>query len=199
MQSTPAVAVLTRNAAHDPLAESDYRDIYDEIRQFDQETGRYAISLDKFCALVASAYSKALWAKYHNGEAELNRTQRSELRKAVGMPVLPPTVSQALSVVDEDAEIIQVGNDIANRVVVLATDLAFTLHVNGAVTSSVTAFTDPSVTARTATVAMPRQRRSISLSARTWERVNRVRLEKGLSWEQLLGLALEHLGGDASS
>lgn len=84
------VTTVTRNADVDDLTDADYRDIYDEVRQLDSDTGNYAISLDKFVALAQSIYSKALWSKYHNGMVELNRTMRSELRSAWGWPRCRP-------------------------------------------------------------------------------------------------------------
>jgi hypothetical protein len=56
--------------------------------------GKRVMSLDAFVTAVRSTFSKAQWSKYHNGQAPLNRTMRNELRTAVGLPLLPPTLAE---------------------------------------------------------------------------------------------------------
>lgn len=130
------VTLVTRDASLDALSLSDYRDIYDELRGRDAGTGAYAVSLDKFVTLVTSAYSKAQWSKYHNGEAMLTRTMRNELRQAVGLPPLPPTVAEATAAASPDAAVWQVGDGPAEHVIMVTTVEPLTLHVNGAVSAA---------------------------------------------------------------
>ena len=130
---TPPVTLVTRDATLDNLSAADYRDIYDELRGRDAATGGYAVSLDKFVTLVTSAYSKAQWSKYHNGETALTRTMRNELRRAVGLPALPPTVAEATAQASPDAAVWQVGDGPAEHVIMVTTPEPITLHVNGAV------------------------------------------------------------------
>lgn len=127
------VTLLTRDATLDDLSAADYRDIYDEVRLRDPVTGAYTVSLDKFVTLVTSAYSKAQWSKYHNGETTLTRTMRNELRVAVGLPPLPPTVAEATAAASPDAAVWQVGRGPAEHVIMVTTPEPLTLHVNGAV------------------------------------------------------------------
>lgn len=123
-----AVTTLRQAGTPADLSDETYREIYDELRN--------AYSLRLFCAFVRSQYSAALWSKYERGEAPLNRTMRAELRAAVGLPPLPPTVAEALAVLAPDAEVVQVGADaVAHRCIVLATSQPVTLHVNGAVSA----------------------------------------------------------------
>ena len=75
-----------------------------------KQANTYRMSLDAFVAAVQSAFSKALWSKYHNGQAPLNRTMRNELRTAVGLPLLPPTVAAVMQGVDSNALVVQGGN-----------------------------------------------------------------------------------------
>ena len=130
---TIPVTLVTRDASLDDLSAQDYRDIYDELRGRDSVTGAYAISLDKFVTLVTSTYSKAQWSKYHNGEATLTRTMRNELRAAVGLAPLPPTVAEATAAASPDAAVWQVGSGPAEHVIMVTTANPITLHVNGAV------------------------------------------------------------------
>ena len=104
MPVTP-VTLITRDATLDDLSAADYKDVYDELRGRDPVTGAYAVSLDKFVTMVTSAYSKAQWSKYHNGEATLTRTMRNELRRAVGLAPLPPTVADATAAASPDAAV----------------------------------------------------------------------------------------------
>lgn len=199
--SGPAVEVLTTCAGLDALHPEDYREIYDELRQFDLERNRYAVSIDKFCVLVGSRYSKALWSKWDHGLCELNREQRNELRRVVGLPALPPSVAETLRVVDENAEVVRVGDEEVLRVVLVGTQEPLTLHVNGAVEACFGGCVGDEAAAADCVRVTPvtrAQRRHVSLSAETFERVNAVRVARGLSWEALLGLALERLGDAAA-
>ena len=72
---TPPVTIITTNASSaDTLADGDYRDIYDELRQ--------KCPLRQFAETIHSAVSFAWWNKYERGEAVLNRERRNELRTA---------------------------------------------------------------------------------------------------------------------
>ena len=130
------VTLVPRDASLDDLSVADYRDIYDELRARDAATGAYGVSLDKFVTLVTSAYSKAQWSKYHNGETTLTRTMRNELRRAVGLPLLPPTVAEAAAAASPDAAVWQVGTGPAEHVIMVASPEPLTLHVNGAVSAA---------------------------------------------------------------
>lgn len=148
------VTTVTRNATQDGLTAEDYRDIYRELRQFDEQAQKFAISLDKFIKLIDSQYSKALWNQYDRGEKELNREQCNELRRAVGLTALPPTVSEAIAAADPNAEVTKVGsNSVPNRIILLANCEPVTLHINGGIRAEppaphVTAITRPTRSAR---------------------------------------------------
>lgn len=136
MSAQIPITTITRNAAVDDLADSDYRDIYDEIRQLDAAAGRYGVSLDKFVDLIASSFSKALWSKYHNGQADLNRTMRNELRTAVGLAPLPPTVTDATAAhLDPNAEVVAIGTGPGNRCLIIAEAQPLSISVNGCITA----------------------------------------------------------------
>lgn len=127
------VTLVTRDATLDELSAADYRDIYDELRGRDSVTGAYAVSLDKFVTMVTSTYSKAQWSKYHNGETAITRAMRNELRAAVGLVQLPPTVAEATAAASPDAAVWQIGDGPAEHVIMVTTPEPITLHVNGAV------------------------------------------------------------------
>lgn len=125
MTTTP-VTLVTKDATLDTLSAGDYRDIFIELRQ--------NLSLDKLIAVMSSQYSKATWSKYERGEMELNRTMRSELRRAVNLPALPETVTEAVSSrTSPDASVWMVGDGTAQAVLLVGAHDALTLHVNGGV------------------------------------------------------------------
>ena len=136
MSAQISITTITRNAGADDLSDTDYRDIYDEIRQLDPVTGRYAVSLDKFVEMIGSAYSKALWSKYHNGQADPNRVMRSELRAAVGLAPLPPTVVDAAAAhLDANAEVVAIGDGPGHRCLIIAEAQPLLIGVNGSITA----------------------------------------------------------------
>ena len=123
------VTLVTKDATLDNLSVNDYRDIFTELRQ--------NLSLDKLIGVMGSSYSKATWSKYERGELELNRTMRSELRKAVNLPALPETVADAVSHrTSPDAEVWTVGDGAfsAGKVLLINGEHQdLVLHVNGTV------------------------------------------------------------------
>lgn len=125
MSDTP-VTLVTKDATLDNLSVTDYRDIFTELRQ--------NLSLDKLIGVMHSQFSKATWSKYERGELELNRTMRSELRKAVNLPALPETVAEAVGTrTSPDAEVWTVGNGTAGKVLLVGAHDDLMLHVNGSV------------------------------------------------------------------
>ena len=135
------VTKITQDATLDDLSAQDYADIFAEIRE--------RMSLDKFCALVNSQYSKAQWSKYEHGGIAPTRQMRNELRRAVGKPELPPTVAEATAQASPDAAVWQVGEGVPEHVIMVAS-APVTLSVNGSVqvalqTSLVTGVTSPAM------------------------------------------------------
>ena len=125
------VTLVTRDATLDDLSAADYRDIYTELRRLEVE-GEKPISFDRFIAMIGSQYSKAQWAKYDSGETSLNRTMRSELRVATGLPPLPPTIAEATAQASPDAAVWSVGDGVPEHVIMVS-DTPVTLYVNGTV------------------------------------------------------------------
>jgi hypothetical protein len=115
---------LTKDATLDDLSAQDYRDIFAEVRE--------KMSLDKFIALTGSQYSKAQWSKYEHGQATLSRAMRNDLRRAVKLPELPPTVTEAVGAASPDASVWTVGDGVPEHVIMVS-NTPITLHVNGAV------------------------------------------------------------------
>jgi hypothetical protein len=199
------VTVVTAGAGQDALSDADYREIYAEVRGFDEASGKYAVSLDEFVGLIGSVYSKAAWSKYHRDEMPLNRVMRGELRRAVGLPVLPPTVGEAVAGVDADATVVQVGDDdLVRRVVLVGGDAPVTVHWNGDVRAWVSAGCSPG---KTRTVAeflglvtpVTRSRRGVFVAVSVFDRVNALRRSQGLSWAQVFAAAESALGGHGES
>jgi hypothetical protein len=99
--------ILTENAALDNLTNQDYWDMCDELRISLDETGKTCnLSWDKFILKVGSFKYKAQWAKWRNGEGNLQWDMKNDLRRAVGLPELPKPVQQVLEEhVHENAKI----------------------------------------------------------------------------------------------
>ena len=134
------VTVVTQNASQDDLTDTDYREMYQELRE--------QHSLRDFVALVTSARSIAFWSKYERGECALARQDKNELRRAVGWPALMPTVLDALADVDEDAEVLAIGDKPKNRVFLASKGDTLTIYANGTVSARKTAVTGVTLKAR---------------------------------------------------
>ena len=201
MPVTP-VTLITRDATLDDLSAADYKDVYDELRGRDPVTGAYAVSLDKFVTMVTSAYSKAQWSKYHNGETTLTRTMRNELRAAVGLPALPPTVAEATAAASPDAAVWQVGDGPAEHVIMVTAVEPLTLRVNGAVSvvsEPATMPTLPLVTPVTST------RKRVQYTARPFVSNAQLERQKRLysqgidaNWREIINRGLVALEGEAN-
>lgn len=166
----PRLRTITQNATLDNLSDGDYRDIYDELRA--------GVSLAAFVDMIASVYSRAQWSKYERGETTLNRTMRDELRVAVDMDKLPPTVASAMSAVSPDAHVVQVGDGVPNQVVLRdSSGPQARIVMNGGVELA---------SDRRVTEVTRARRRNISIPHDVFERVNRRRIEAGLSWSEFL-------------
>lgn len=157
----------------DDLTPEQYREIYDELRS--------KCALRPFVEFLRSGVSIAWWSKYERGDTTLDHDRRNELRAAVGLPLLPPTVAAALTAVDPDATVYRVGHRTPDRVIMVGADMTATLtmRLNGDlhVSTDVTPVTSP-----------PRRapRKNIHLSIPAWERLNTARTAAGLSWEDFL-------------
>ena len=90
--------LITQNATQDELTETDYREMFDELRQT-------AGSMRKLAELLQSQFSHAYWNKYAHGEIELNREMRQELRFVLRLPALPPTIQEAVAIASPDASV----------------------------------------------------------------------------------------------
>lgn len=128
------VTLITRSAGTDDLTEADYRDIYEEVNPRDAN-GKPRYSLEKFAALINSHYTKATWSNWLADKHPANRIMRAELRAAVGMPTLPPTIAELAGIVDEHAEIWSVGDGPKNRVILASKEDRVSICTNGVVTA----------------------------------------------------------------
>jgi hypothetical protein len=119
------VTQVTANATVDSLSDTDYADIYAELRE--QHT------LRDFVLLAGSELSPAWWWQYEKGTKSLTRRARNDLRRAVGLAQLPPPVADAVSAgTSPDAAVYRAGDDDqAGRVLILATPGAVTVTWDG--------------------------------------------------------------------
>lgn len=120
------VTLVTANAEVDDLSDSDYREIFEELRQ--------GAGLRVFVDKIESAYSHATWGKWEKGDLRLNREMQNELRQAIGKQRRALTVLESMHNVDGNAEVWQVGSDATvHRVVKLATVRPVNISSNGTV------------------------------------------------------------------
>ena len=108
----------------DDLTDQDYRDIYTELRE--------KLSLRQFIAQLDSKASPSWWSQYEAGGKELNWERKNELRHAVGLRLLAPSVILACADSSE-ATVYQIGTGASNRIVKITQNApeALNLHING--------------------------------------------------------------------
>lgn len=124
-----SATLLTKDATLDDLSASDYRDIFNELRE--------KMSLDKLIALLHSQYSKAQWSKFeHSPDMVLTRIMRNELRSGVGLAPLPLTIEQATAQASPDAAVWRVGEGTPEHVIMVGSE-PVTLHINSGVSVAV--------------------------------------------------------------
>ncbi len=99
---------LTKNAGIDNLTDQDYMDILEELLQ--------THTLRELVVVLQSQYSFGHWASMRKGERAILRPAKNELRVAMKLPPLPPTITEAMAVVDENAEVYRTGQETPNRV-----------------------------------------------------------------------------------
>jgi hypothetical protein len=183
------------SAAADDLTPTDYRQIYDELRQ--------QRSLRQFVQLLASTYSIAWWSKYERDELRLTRAARNELRRAVNLPDLPPTVPELLAdpaVVSPAAAVYRLdprhsradGNPVPASCVLLLADQPtdITIHLNSNI-SIVAQPSDRMVTEVTRTTH-PAPRKTYHLCPATSKRFNTARQDAGYTVDEFVAALLDH-------
>ncbi len=183
--------MIIRSAGQrDELTDSDYRDIYDELR--------VGCTLRQFIALAGSSLSPTWWSQYGNGQKALTWRARNDLRRAVGLPVLPMPARDLLAeTVHPDAEVARVGDDPqARRVLLLATGDAVTVSWNGdgpqIVTSAdVTGVTRTQPENTSPSTSRRAKRAALSVSVELHEQLNAARQRAGLSWPAFLSRLVE--------
>jgi hypothetical protein len=198
----PTITLLT-SAIPDNLSADDYRAIYDELRA--------RCSLRAFVAELASIYSIAWWSKYEHGAIELTLPAMRELRRAVALPDLPPTIPEITAdptLVSPSAAVYSItppkvgglggpgwpggpgGPSSASRIILIAEHLpTIDIHVNSDIALA------PSLESHVTSVTCPTRRaprKSLHLSPTTWQRLNSARLAHSQTWEQFLAALLDH-------
>jgi hypothetical protein len=124
---TTVTLVTSADRRADNLSEQDYRDIYAELRE--------RRSLADFIAFTQSVVSRAWWSQYEARAKQLDWQRKNELRRAVGLPDLAPSVGATLLQVSADATVWRVGEGAADTVIFVTPELpsGALLSVNGEV------------------------------------------------------------------
>lgn len=180
----PAVTLVTALSQAADLSDAEYRQIYDQVAD-----GR---SLRNIELALQSAVTYGWWGKYAIGEKTLDLDRKNELRVWAGLPPLPPTPAAVVAAAAHpDAAVYYVGTtvgeQIATRVVMIGADVpAVNLQINGncTVIAPPLPYT-PHVTGITGH-SRRAPRKSVHLSPNTWNRLNGIRLNSGLTWDELL-------------
>lgn len=94
---------ITKNAGIDDLTEQDYMDILEELLQ--------THTLRELTDVLHSEYSFAYWSKIRRGEGQLVRKGKNELRGAMKLPPLPPTIEEATAQADPNSEVRRIGSE----------------------------------------------------------------------------------------
>lgn len=170
------VTEVTRDAQADNLSPDDYHEIFEELRR--------GHSLRQFVEIIQSVYSIAYWSKVDRGDAALTRPACNELRRAVGFPDLPVTVEEALSTVDPNAVVYQIGDDRPERVILVGCNQPLRMSLNGTLAANV----------HVTRVTRRRHRASVSIQDNVHERLNALRTARGWSWNELFENLVEKLG-----
>jgi hypothetical protein len=178
----PAVALVTALAEAGDLSADEYRRIYDQVA-----SGR---SLRNVELALRSGVTFGWWAKYAAGEKVLDRERKNELRVWAGLPLLPPSVGEAVAAgAHPDAAVYQVGEGIASRVILVGADVpAVNLRLNGNFFTVVETPTLPDNTAVAACTGRYSRKPggTIHLTRGTWERLNAARLRAKQTWDTFL-------------
>jgi hypothetical protein len=176
----PVVSLVTALAEAGDLSADEYRAIYDQVA-----AGR---SLRNVELALRSGVTFGWWAKYAAGEKRLDRERKNELRAWAGLPLLPPSVGEAVAAgAHPDAAVYQVGEGIASRVVLVGADVeAINLWINGnvGVVGDIPALESHQAACTGRYSRQPRA--SIHLSIERRNRLNSRRLALGLTWDQFL-------------
>lgn len=155
------------NEMTDDLTYRDYLDIYEELRGHNPDTGKYALSVRQFIALIGSTYSTGQWSKFHRELMNhIPHTMRTELRSAVKLPPAP-LLARDVAVMIESGEV-------PFRLVGPANQTVAEIVVKGP------------------KKIRPRQR-TATFEATVGDQLNAARLAAGLSWNEIAGIALRSL------
>jgi hypothetical protein len=174
------VTVVTQHATHDDKSDAEYAEIFAELRE--------QHSLAQLCTLLRSKFSRAQWNKYERGETALTRTMRNELRAAVGVIVLPPTLDEVAATINPDALVVKVGSDTPHSVILVGIAESLTIGVNGRITAQHT--TEP-LEARVTSVTRALRRRYHRPVASEAQEARRVALD--VSWQEIIQAGLRAL------
>ena len=168
------VTTVTKNAAVDTYADTDYREMLEENWPVDESGKR--ISLDKLILHIDSSVSKAMWWKWQKGEGNLTRSMKNDLRRLVGLPELPPTVEAIAQGLDPNIEVSQVG--IPTHMVLIPDDVVISTAGGKVTARPVTTVTEPS---------------KRTTYHRPWikKEYRKVMEDLGVSWEQVFEAGLQ--------
>ena len=163
------------------MNDADYREIVEELRQYDPDTGEYGVGLRAFVRMVGSPPSIARWSQWLNGDRPLSRQMQQRLLAAVGLPPLPEIIDDVLPEIEPDAEIVRATQNAINQVILANKDEQAQMQRNG------------NGKIQRVTGVTRRRRHNISVGKETFARLAKARQNSGKSWDDYLA----DLVGDA--
>ena len=152
------------------MHDSDYREIVEELRQHDPQTGKYEIGLRDFVRLVGEPPGIARWSQWLRGEKPISRQMQQRLLAAVDEPLLPEIIDDVLPEIAPDAEIVRETKSTIDRVILA------NRHEQDRRNGKI---------ARVTGVTRPR-RHNVSVGEETFARLAEARQNAGKSWDEFL-------------
>lgn len=122
---TDVTLVTAKSADRSPQNDIEWRALFDELKS--------GLSLGDFQRKCGIGLSRATWNKYERGIMALSDDMKTELRRAVGLPV---PVLEAIAIADPNAAVYRVGPGAPHTVVMVGTLTPVELRINGTVTAT---------------------------------------------------------------
>lgn len=120
---------INASQAVDDYSPEDYWNIYCELRNYDPQTRTYGLTATQLIDRLQSKFDRAVWSNYQysyeksmsdpNVRVRLTRAMKSELRAAIKVAPLVPTVQEAVSAADPDSEVLKIGSGIPQYVLMV--------------------------------------------------------------------------------
>jgi len=120
---------INASQAADDYTDEDYWNIYCELRNYDPQSRKYGLTATQLIDRLRSKFDRAMWSNYQysyerslsdpSERIRLTRPMKSELRAAINVAPLVPTVAEAVGAADPDSEVLKIGPGTAQHVIMI--------------------------------------------------------------------------------